>query len=206
MKYPRLQFISLEGYKESHCDQIIAACETGIKWVQLRVKDKSEKEYLAIAEKAKEICDKFNVYLIINDNVKIAKQINASGVHLGQNDIDVKEAREILGADKIIGGTANTVKQIEELHKFADYVGLGPFRFTETKKNLSPLLGLKLYRDVMLKLKRKKINIPVYAIGGIKLEDIENIMKTGIYGIAVSSLIAKSENKKIVIEHINKSI
>lgn len=193
----KLQYITQETTTLSHIDCVKEACISGVKWVQLRVKNKSEEEYLEIAKEAKIICDLYDVVLIINDNVAIAKEVNAYGVHLGKADISITEARSILGEDTIIGGTANTAEDIKELINLGvDYIGLGPFRETTTKKNLSPILGLNGYyaiaEQVFNLLKEGQLNYtipPIVAIGGIDLEDIIHIMKTGVDGIAVSGML-----------------
>jgi thiamine-phosphate pyrophosphorylase len=102
---------------------------------------------------------------IINDNVHLAKQLDADGVHLGLSD---EEARLILGKTKIIGGTANTLKMLQRTAENCDYIGLGPYQFT-TKQHLSPILGLEGYRSIIEQMKAKHPN-PIYAIGGITLE------------------------------------
>ena len=102
----------------------------------------------------------------------------------------VDEARKLLGAEYIIGGTANTMDDVERLYKAgADYIGCGPFRFTTTKKNLSPVLGLDGYRDIVNNMRRKGISLPLVAIGGILPSDVREIMNTGVSGIAVSGAV-----------------
>ena len=119
----------------------------------------------------------------------------------------ISEARQILGDTKMIGGTANTFADIQQRSaEQCDYIGLGPFQHTDTKENLSPILGIEGYRSILKKVKSKKIAIPIYAIGGIALENIEILMETGIYGIAVSSLITKSEKPKKLISQLNEKI
>ena len=114
MKISKLHYISQEINEESHCDLIEEACEAGVDWVQLRVKNKSFEETLSIAHQVKEICNKYNVQLIINDYVSIAKEIQAGGVHLGKTDMSPLKAREILGDGFIVGGTANTFEDIKK--------------------------------------------------------------------------------------------
>ena len=173
------------------------ACENGIRWLQLRVKNKPFDEWLQIAKEVKSVCDKYQTILIINDNAEIAKEIDADGVHLGKNDMSVAEERAILGKDKIIGGTANTTEDIKHLQSAGvDYIGLGPYKFTETKKNLNSIVGLQGY-SAMLQFYNS--TIPVIAIGGIQLEDVQPLMNTGVYGIAVSSAINLADNKPKVI-------
>jgi thiamine-phosphate pyrophosphorylase len=204
MKISKLHYISQEINEESHGDLIAEACEAGADWIQLRVKNKSFEETLIIAQQVKEICNNYNVKLIINDYVSIAKEIQADGVHLGKTDMDPLKAREILGSNFIIGGTANTFEDIKKLHLGeVDYIGLGPFRFTTTKENLSPVLGLEGYRELLKQCKEENIRIPVIAIGGIIPEDVTEIIETGIHGVAVSAVINKAKNKKEIIELMN---
>lgn len=127
---------------------------------------------------------------LLDDHVELVRQLGADGVHLGKNDMPVDKARKILGPDIIIGGTANTIEDIIRLHKQeADYIGCGPFRFTTTKKNLSPILGLDGYKSIVLKMKELGIDLPIVAIGGITVEDIPAVMGTGVSGIALSGAI-----------------
>ncbi len=188
----KLQYITQETATLSHIDCVREACIAGVKWVQLRVKNKSNEEYLEIEKEAKIICDLYDVILIINDNVDIANEINAHGVHLGKTDMYISEARSILGEDAIIGGTANTLKDVERLiEQKANYIGLGPYSKTETKNNLSPVLGLSGYSELLNELKMfyALSETPIIAIGGIDMYDIEPILSTGIYGVAVSGLL-----------------
>jgi len=167
------------------------ACAAGIKWIQLRSKSKSAKRWEAIALSVQNITKKHGAKLIINDNVALALKIKADGVHLGKEDMNPVEARQILGPDYIIGGTANTEEDILRLADAGvDYIGLGPYRFTNTKKNLSPVLE-KAEIKRLLNLQDK---IPVILIGGIVIHDIINISGLGAYGIAVSSAINASKN------------
>ena len=166
------------------------ACTGGVRWVQFRMKGKPADEFLAAALEVKAVCDKHRATLIINDSVDITLKTGAAGVHLGKKDMPVAEARKILGNKLIIGGTANTFKDIENLAEAgANYIGLGPFRFTETKKNLSPVLGSEGYGKILNQCVKAGINIPIVAIGGIKAEDITLLLSAGVYGVAVSSAI-----------------
>ncbi|MEZ5025334.1 MAG: thiamine phosphate synthase [Chitinophagales bacterium] len=200
----RFQYLTQDVDEITHQELAEIACKNGIRWVQLRVKNKPFDEYLSIAKDVKKICDKFQTTLIINDNVEICKRINADGVHLGKQDMQIVEARKILGENKIIGGTANTENDIMELVKQdVDYVGLGPFKFTKTKNNLSPTLGIDGYKNILQSI-NNQTNIPIIAIGGININDVNNLLETGIYGIAVSSAINLSNNKeKTIAQFLN---
>lgn len=201
----KLQFISNETAGLTHLESIQIALEAGCRWIQLRIKDQSEKEVLKTAYAAKELCDTYGGKLIINDFPDIAKAVGAYGLHLGLTDMPIKTAREIVGADMIIGGTANTFENIlSRVDEGADYVGIGPFRYTTTKKNLSPVLGLEGFRNLTASLGNLKLSIPLIAIGGITPDDIADILATRIYGVAISNAILSAEDPKKIIHTINE--
>ncbi|TVZ07759.1 thiamine-phosphate pyrophosphorylase [Cellulophaga sp. RHA_52] len=188
----KLHYISQGKTPEVHLANIQKACSSGADWVQLRLKNVDEESLFQIALKAREITSHFQTRLIINDHYKIAKKVNADGVHLGKTDACPLEAREHLGKWISIGGTANTLEDCENLlKKEVDYIGLGPFRFTQTKKNLSPTLGLQGYQAILDEL---QTTTPIIAIGGITIADVPELLKTGIYGIATSTEITANFN------------
>ena len=173
----------------SHLEQVEAACRAGIPWIQLRMKEAGTDLFKETALAARKICASMGSKLIINDRVDIAAEVGADGVHLGLQDMPVAEARRLLGDGVIIGGTANTIADIREHRRQgADYIGLGPYRYTDTKKNLSPILGLDGYRRIMAQLRAEAIDIPVIAIGGIRQEDAGLLREAGVAGIAFSGM------------------
>jgi len=189
------QFISNDFSPIEELEQIQQVCKAGAQWVQLRLKNRSEQDILELGKQAAEICQHYQAKLIINDHVHLAKAIGAHGVHLGKADMSPTEARKLLGSDMIIGGTANNINDIRKLHKAGvDYIGLGPYRFTQTKKNLAPVLGLQGYTEIIKKCRLENIQLPIVAIGGIELVDIPSIMACGLHGIALSSSITSSKN------------
>ena len=200
----RFQFITNGADPKVHIEQTEKVCEGGCKWVQLRMKDFDEEIFLDTALKVKGITDKFNSKLIINDNVNIAKEVGASGVHLGKYDMKVNQAREFMGNSFIIGGTANTFSEVAGISaEGADYIGLGPYRHTTTKKKLSQVLGIISYSSILDQLKEAKVFTPIIGIGGITEDDIDCVLQAGLYGVAVSSVITHAENivlktKKII--------
>jgi thiamine-phosphate pyrophosphorylase len=205
--YNKLQYISQGNTVEEQLNNIHKALDNGCSWIQLRFKTKNELNLFGLAESAKIMCDKYMADYIINDNVYLAKKMDADGVHLGLTDMSILEARTILGETKIIGGTANTFEHIlQRTSENCDYIGLGPFQFTTTKEKLSPILGLEGYRSIVKQMKAKNIQIPVYAIGGIQLENIESLMETGIHGIAVSGLITQNGQPKELITQLNEKL
>ncbi|WP_207420777.1 thiamine phosphate synthase [Desertivirga brevis] len=199
----RLHYISQQQESITHLEAIKKALDGGCKWIQLRVKNQPEDVVKSYAKDAKELCDHYNAKLIINDFPNIAKEVKAAGVHLGLLDMPVSNAREILGSEMIIGGTANTFEDVvQRVNEGANYVGLGPFRFTKTKDKLSPILGTEGYRNILTKMRENNLNIPIIAIGGIELEDISSIMDTGVFGVAISGAITFANDHRIVVEEL----
>ena len=198
-----LQYISQGKDRFQHLENIEKVLRSGGNWIQLRMKEMPQNEVLKTAILARELCSKFSAKLIINDHVKVAKTCNADGVHLGQEDTSVLEAREILGTQKIIGGTANTFQHcLNHLENGVDYIGLGPLRFTSTKKKLSPILEFSGYKDLMAAYSKQENTVPVIAIGGIQLSDIEVLHRIGLSGIAVSGMLTHSEYPENEIRQI----
>lgn len=190
-----IQFITHSNERYDHVEGAKLALQGGCRWIQLRMKDAMEIDFLRAAKKIRRLCDEYHATFILDDHVEWVGLTGADGVHLGKNDMPVDEARKMLGRNKIIGGTANTFEDVERLFRQgADYIGCGPFRFTTTKKNLSPVLGLEGYRDITAQMKAHDIQLPIVAIGGILHQDIPAIMQTGVTGIAVSGAILNAEN------------
>ena len=188
-----LQFITHKNERHGYLDGAEAALRGGCRWIQLRMKDEPDESVIAAGRRLAPLCRAAGATFIIDDHVALVNAVGADGVHLGKNDMPVAEARRILGPDRIIGAPANTFDDIAAaVTSGADYIGLGPFRFTETKKRLSPILGLEGYRDIMAHCRRAGYSIPVVAIGGITPEDIEAIMATGVTGIALSGTILRA--------------
>lgn len=199
----KLQYISQGNSPEEHIRNIQAVLDAGVQLVQLRLKNIGDKTYSEYGVKTKELCSNYHAHLIINDNPLVAKNCNADAVHLGLNDMGVHEAVQVFPG-KIVGGTANTFEHIQQrCSENVDYIGLGPFQFTTTKEELSPVLGIDGYKTIITKMKEHKLNTPVYAIGGIELGDISGIIKTGVYGIAVSGLLTKALKKEQLVKDIN---
>lgn len=199
-----LQYISQAPKTGTHIDAIEQVLQAGGKWIQLRIKNQPEAEILPFAKAAQALCERYGAKLIINDYPHLAKAVNSYGVHLGLQDMPILEARKIIGKHQIIGGTANTFEHIRQrVTEGADYIGLGPFRFTRTKENLSPIVGLEGYQKLMQKVRKAGITTPIIAIGGIGANDIPAILETGIYGIAISAALTNLTETASVLEDIN---
>ena len=170
-------------------EQVEAAIKGGATFIQLREKNLSYEKFLEEAKKIKEITDKYGVPFVINDNVEIAKEIDADGVHVGQSDTEAKRAREILGKDKIIGISAGNLKEAIDAEKNgADYIGIGAMFHTDTKSDATSVT-FEEAKEIT-----GKVNIPVVAIGGINSENILSLKGTGVDGVAVISAIFSHEN------------
>lgn len=191
----QIQFITHKNDRYSYVDGARMALEGGCKWIQLRMKDASDDEVREAAAVIQPLCREHEAIFLLDDRVELVKELKADGVHLGRNDMPVDEARRVLGEEFIIGGTANTYEDVERLWRHgADYVGCGPFRFTTTKANLAPVLGLSGYKDIIDRMDEAGIELPVVAIGGILRDDVAAIMETGVSGIAISGAVLDADN------------
>lgn len=185
-----IQFITHESQRFGYVEGAEMALRGGCKWVQLRMKDATDNKFLSIGRKVAALCRSYNATFLLDDRVHLVAELGADGVHLGKNDMPISEARRILGNEKIIGGTANTFADVQHLAaQGADYIGCGPFRYTPTKRNLAPILGLEGYRNILKQMQQAGINLPLIAIGGIVSTDIAALRDIGVNGIAVSGAV-----------------
>ena len=207
-----IQFITHNTGSIGYVEGARMALEGGCKWIQLMMKDASDDEVRQAAAEIQPMCKEHEAVFLLDDRVELAKELHADGVHLGKNDMPIDEARRILGEEYIIGGTANTFEDIQRIAaQGADYIGCGPFRFTTTKKNLAPVLGIEGYRDIIAKMRNAGINIPMVAIGGITPDDIDEILATGVQGIAVSGTVLNADDpvammKSLLLQNDNKEL
>lgn len=204
-----LQFITNETSQAAIIAQVQAVLAGGCKWIQLRMKNASRDEIIETAKALKPICAEAEAILVIDDHVDIAKELELDGVHLGKYDMNVKDAREILGEKFIIGATANTLDDVMSFSPVdVDYIGLGPYKFTTTKANLSPIIELDSYANIVKVAANSKREIPIVAIGGIEHSDIERIMSTGVDGVAVSGALINADDTtaatKLMIDQLNE--
>lgn len=181
--------------------QVEESLKGGVTLVQLREKHLSFQEFLEEAKEMKELCHKYGVPLLINDNVEICIESGADGVHVGQKDMEAGAVREKLGKDKIIGVSARTVEQaMAAQNAGADYLGVGAVFSTSTKEDAKPL------DHEILKAITKAVDIPVVAIGGISFENVSQLKGTGIDGVAVVSAIYGKENPKEAAENLKRLV
>ena len=205
---PELQFITHYTEQYTYADSARMALEGGCRWIQLRMKNASREEWLQTGAEVEALCRRYGATFIIDDHVDMVKILNADGVHLGKNDMPIDEARRILSPGHIIGGTANTIEDVEmHARRGADYIGCGPYRFTTTKERLAPVLGTEGYRKIMAGMKSRGLRLPVVAIGGITRNDIPQLLQTGIDGIALSGTILRAadpaEETRLILHTMN---
>lgn len=190
-----LQYITNTRSPHPVTEQVKAVLEGGCKWIQVRMKEASDDEIREIVEQIKPLCAEKDALIVLNDRVELAKELAVSGVHLGKSDMLPSKARIELGPAAIIGVTVNTFDDIIAVRGLdIDYLGMGPFRFTETKQNLSPMLGIDGISDLCAGMEKEHIEIARVAVGGILPEDVDTIMKSGVNGLAVSGAIAFADD------------
>ena len=200
-----IQFITDPRLDFDPVDQVELVCAGGIRWIQMRLKKMSRQEKLRYGKEIRRIARNYNSIFIVNDDVDIASELGADGVHLGLEDQDPVAARTVLGASAIIGGTCNCYDDILLRHRQqVDYIGLGPYRFTSTKKKLSPVIGLEGYKKNLQRCRQELLNISIVAIGGIVVADIAPLRGIGVAGIAVSSLIIDAPDPAARVKEIQE--
>ena len=171
------------------CEEMtLKVLRAGLKWVQYRDKEKSRREIYEEAIRLRKLTKDFNAVLIVNDYADIALAVDADGVHLGQDDLPIRETRKIMGSNKIIGISTHSLEQAKEAEKDgADYIGFGPVFHTVTKDVGSPK-GTDMLQEI-----KRHVQIPVIAIGGINLENIKSVLDTGVDAVAVASAILSGD-------------
>jgi thiamine-phosphate pyrophosphorylase len=191
-KIESLQVLTISGSR-SYVEQINELCAAGVKWIQLRCKELSHKDFVNQAMIAKGICKDHGVKLIVNDSIDACAGAKADGVHIGKEDLDPQIVRNILGKNKIIGYTINSLEQLKESKRelaLVDYIGVGPFSETQTKENPAPVLTGEEITEII----KVASPIPVIVIGGIVLDDLDSISKLGAHGVAVAGAIGRADD------------
>jgi len=171
----------------SHADQAHIACGAGANWIQYRCLTKNDEELVEEINEIAAICDDWGATLIITNHYHLLDRVDAQGVHIEDFDADLAVIREHISDEKTLGASATNIERLLQVQNtgVVDYCGYGPFAHTDTKPNNKTLLGFEGYR----KIQKHPVEIPVIAVGGITLPDVEPLMQTGIYGIAVSAAV-----------------
>ena len=174
---------------ESFLEKVETACRSGVTIVQLREKNLTTNQYYQLAKQVKEITDAYQVPLIIDDRLDVCLAVDAAGLHIGDDELPVSVARQVLGPDKILGVTAKTVKRALEAEEGgADYLGTGAIFPTTTKEN-APITLISTLKTIC-----QTVAIPVVAIGGLTSENIDQLIGTGIAGVAVVRDLMQAED------------
>lgn len=204
---PKVMFITPNKTKEEIIKECNIVLQEGIKFIQLRMKKASNDEILDVAKQIRPVCDKYCAILIVDDKIELLKSNLFDGVHLGKNDMPIKQAKQITQNKYLLGATCNTIQDVQKaIGNGADYLGIGPYKYTTTKQNLAPILGLEGYKNIIKYMRENKLTTPFYAIGGITLEDLQPLKKIGIFGIALSGTISTATNKQSIIKEILKTL
>ena len=174
---------------ESFLEKVETACRSGVTLVQLREKNLTTNQYYQLAKQVKEITDAYQVPLIIDDRLDVCLAVDAAGLHIGDDELPVSVARQVLGPEKILGVTAKTVKRALEAEEGgADYLGTGAIFPTTTKEN-APITLISTLKTIC-----QTVAIPVVAIGGLTSENIDQLIGTGIAGVAVVRDLMQAED------------
>jgi len=183
----KFHYLTQDLPNRSHVKQAEIACAAGANWLQYRCLTKTDDELIDEITQIADICDEWGMTLIITNHYHLLDKVDAQGVHIEDFDADFAAIRHHIGDDKTLGASATNIEKL--LHVQAtgvvDYCGYGPFAHTDTKQNNKPLLGYEGYRQ----LQKQPIEIPVIAVGGIQLADVDHLLEAGVYGIAVSAAV-----------------
>lgn len=204
---PKIMFITPNKTKEEIIKECNIVLQEGIKFIQLRMKEASNDDILEIAKQIRPICDKYCAILIVDDRIELLKSKLFDGVHLGKNDMPIKQAKQITQNKYLLGVTCNTIQDVQmAIENEADYLGIGPYKYTTTKQNLAPILGLEGYKNIVKYLQDNNLNTPFYAIGGITLKDLQPLKEIGACKVALSGTISTATNKQSIIKEILKTL
>jgi len=184
----RFHYLTQDLPNCSHIEQAKTACEAGANWLQYRCLTKADDELIDEISQVAAICDDWGATLILTNHYHLLDKVDAQGVHIEDFDADLSAIRADIGDDKTLGASATNIPRLLKVQQtnVVDYCGYGPFAHTDTKPNNKPLLGFGGYRELQ---KHPEIELPVIAVGGIKLTDVEPLFETGVFGIAVSAAV-----------------
>ena len=200
----KFHYLTQDLPNRSHAEQAQIACEAGANWIQYRCMSKSDEEMLPEIHQIAAICDDWGATLILANHYHLLDKVDAQGVHIEDLNANFAAIREAITDEKTLGASATDIDGLLNIQNsgVVDYCGYGPFAHTTTKANDKALLGYDGYRA----LEHHPITIPVIAVGGVQLNDVDALMQTGVYGIAVSSAINLSPNPGEVIKEIYRKI
>jgi thiamine-phosphate pyrophosphorylase len=183
----KFHYLTQDLPNRTHVEQAQIACENGANWLQYRCLTKTDDELIEEIDQIAAICDDWGATLILTNHYHLLDKVDAQGVHIEDFDADLVAIRKHIGDDKTLGASSTNIERLLAVQAMgvADYSGYGPFAHTDTKPNNKPLLGFEGYRE----LQKHPITIPAIAVGGIQLADVDTLLQTGVYGVAVSAAV-----------------
>jgi thiamine-phosphate pyrophosphorylase len=200
----KFHYLTQDLPHRSHAEQTEIACQAGANWIQYRCLTKADDELIDEINEIAVICDDWGATLILTNHYELLDRVDAQGVHIEDFDADLIAIRKYISDEKTLGASATNIERLVQVQNtgVVDYCGYGPFAHTETKPNDYPLLGFQGYRE----LQKRLIEIPVIAVGGIQLNDVEPLLATGVYGIAVSGAINLSTDPGQALKEFYRKI
>ncbi len=190
-----LQYITNSKSSVGVADQVKGVIRGGGRWIQLRMEDATDDDIRKVVEEIKPICLEVQAFLLLHDRVELAKTLDVGGVHLSQKGELPSKARLLLGPAAVIGVTANNINDVKAVRSLdVDYIGIGPYKESDLFEKETPLLGLDGIKNIDSDMQKLEINIAHVAVGGIKKEDVVDLLKSGVNGIAISEAIAFSDD------------
>lgn len=203
----RLMFITNPNSQNTLQEQLEGYVNGGGRLLQIRLKGVPKDELRRVVERVVSVMDNLGGSVIVNDNWDVALATGAWGVHIGQKDGDPYKVRKAIGENLALGVTVNTAQQLIALKDAPiDYVGLGPLRFTRTKNNLAPILGIEGIREVLMHAREEGVTHPIYVIGGVESIDVRPLMAMGVHGVAVSGSIAAASDPAFATQKFLESV
>ncbi|TWI99374.1 thiamine-phosphate pyrophosphorylase [Mucilaginibacter frigoritolerans] len=184
----KFHYLTQDLPHRTHLEQVIIACEAGANWIQYRCLTKPDNELIDEINEIAVVCDDWGATLVLTNHYHLLDKVDAQGVHIEDFDADFAAIRLVISDEKTLGASATNIQMLLNVQQtgVVDYCGYGPFAHTDTKPNYYTLLGFEGYRELQ---QHPEIEVPVIAVGGIKLIDAEPLLRTGVYGIAVSAAI-----------------
>lgn len=204
----KFHYLTQDLPHRSHLEQAKIACEAGANWIQYRCLTKQKDELLAEAQQIASLCDEWGATFLITDHYHLLPEADIQGVHIEDMQADFRAIRQAIGEDKTLGASANSLDDILRIADsgVVDYIGCGPYAVTFTKPNDYPLLGTEGYKLIIDEMKSRGIEIPLIAVGGITIDDIEKILDTGVTGIAVSAAVNLAEDPGLALKTVYRKI
>lgn len=200
----KFHYLTQDLPQRSHVEQVRIACEAGANWVQYRCLSKPDDELIDEINEIAVICDDWGATLIVTNHYELLDRVDAQGVHIEDFEADMIAIRKHIGDDKTLGASATTIESLLLVQNtgVVDYCAYGPFAHTDTKPNDKPLLGFEGYRE----LQKHPVDIPVIAVGGIQVIDVEPLIETGVYGIALSAAVNLASDPGAALKEIYRKL